>query len=198
MAWAETLLVGAGLGLSLAVPPGPVMTQMAVDVSRGRAMRGLLVGLGASTADLAFFLLVWVAADRLQPAPAVLAALGVVGLCLMDALAVAAFRSARLGPSLEPPRLSGFAAGFVLAASSPINLAWWSSAGVAYVSAYGALLGVGFFAAILAWVVASVGLFVLGNRHVPGFRVAVAYLGAGLLACFGFLLAYRSLVLIWG
>lgn len=198
MALAETLLIGAGLGLSLAVPPGPVLTKMALEVARGHPWRGVRVGLGASTADFTFFLGFWLLADRLRPSDPLLGILGLGGLALMDWLAFNAFRAARLP---EPPpagRLDGFAAGYLLAATSPINIAWWLGAGLVYLDQYGPLLGLGFFAAILAWIVVCVLLFTLGNRHIPGFRRGVGYAGAILLGVFGFVLAFRSIGLLVG
>lgn len=195
---AETLLVGAGLGLSLAVPPGPVLTKMALEVARGHPWRGVRVGLGASTADLSFFLGFWLLADRLRPADWLLGLLGLGGLALMDWLAFHAFRAARLPEPPAPRRLDGFAAGYLLAATSPINIAWWLGAGLVYLDQYGALLGVGFFGAIFLWVFICVLLFMLAQRHVPGFRRGVGYAGAGLLTLFGAILAYRSLGLLWG
>lgn len=197
MALLETLLVGAGLGLSLAVPPGPVLTKMALEVSRGAPWRGLRVGFGASTADLTFFFAFWLLADRLRPSDAFLGALGLGGLVLMDWLAFGAYRSARLPSPPAPGRLDGFAAGYLLAATSPINLAWWLGAGLVYIDQYGPLLGVGFFAAIVVWIFVCVLLFMLGERHIPGFRRGVGYAGAALLGLFGLVLAYRSLELLF-
>src|SRR5687767_7419173 len=51
---AEAVAVGAGLGFSLAAPPGPVMAKMAFETARGRWQQGGLVGLGAMTADATY------------------------------------------------------------------------------------------------------------------------------------------------
>ncbi len=152
-----------------------------------------MVGLGATSADAAFFLLVYLGLLAVLPDPRVFALLALSGVALMDFFAWHAWRAARRPLDPSPGTLEGWPAGFVIAITSPFNLAWWLTAGSTYVHDHGLALAGGFFAAILAWVVLSVVLFRFGAARVARFETYVAYVSAGLLAAFGLLLAYEGL-----
>jgi len=189
----EALAVGAGLGFSLAAPPGPVMAKMALDTAQGRWRQGALVGLGATTADATYFLLVVGGVLRFLPDRRVLAVFAFAGVALMLYFAVSAWRAARR--PLEPPRsrLGGWPAGYVLAITSPFNLAWWLTSGAPLLAQYGPRLGIGFFTALLATVALSIYVFHLGSRKVARFEVYVSYASALLLAAFAVLLFVTAL-----
>src|SRR5262245_37454254 len=99
MSWIESFLVGAGLGLSLAAPPGPIFAKCAYEASPGRPLPGFLVGLGATTADLTFFALVAFGLLQTQPPDFVLGLLGIGGVIIMDFFAYSAWKSAKRPPS---------------------------------------------------------------------------------------------------
>lgn len=196
MALLEALLVGAGLGLSLAAPPGPVMAKMAFETARGRWMRGLLVGLGATSADATYFFLVQFGVLRLSPQDRILGVLALGGLVLMDFFALQAWRAARAPLIPQGGGLSGFAGGYLIAFTSPFNVAWWITSGVPFVALYGPLLAVGFFTAIVGWVILSTALFQYGMRKIERFERYVSYASAILLAGFGVLLGVHGLQLL--
>lgn len=198
MSWTEAFLVGAGLGISLAAPPGPIFAKVAFEVSRGRHMTGLLVGLGATCADMMFFGLVALGLFQATPPDWILGALGIGGVVLMDFFAFAAWKSARVPPAPQEKGISGWVGGFVLAVTSPFNWSWWLLSGVPFVARYGLTLGLGFFLAILSWVVLVVALFIWASQKVERFEVYVSYASAVMLSGFGLFLAYSSMGLLVG
>jgi threonine/homoserine/homoserine lactone efflux protein len=192
-AW-EALLVGFGLGVSLAAPPGPVMAKMAHETARGRWPQGLLVGLGATSADAVYFVAVAFGLLNVLPDARILGLLALLGVALMLYFAHGAWRTARR-PLAPPPRLrvNGWPAGFLLALTSPFNVAWWVTSGAPYLHEYGPGLGAGFFTALLATVLASVWVFHQGARRIRRFESVVSYASAVLLAGFAVLLAWKGI-----
>lgn len=193
MTFLEAVAVGFGLGLSLAAPPGPVLAKVAHDTAQGRWRQGLLVGLGATSADALFFLLVYAGLLQVLPDRRLLALLALVGVGIMNYFAHQAWRSARQPLSVPPKALDGWVGGFLLAGTSPFNWAWWVTAGATYVLLYGLPLAFGFFTAILLWVLLSVALFAYGTAKIRRFETYVAYASALLLVAFGIFLAYHGL-----
>jgi threonine/homoserine/homoserine lactone efflux protein len=194
---AAPFLAGLALGVSLAAPPGPVTALMAQEVARRGASAGARVGLGATTADGCFFLLALAGAIAvLASQPVVLGALSLAGMALLLFYARSAWRSAR--QPLQVPRAgpAGFRTGFLAAATSPFNLAWWVGPGSVLIASAGLLLAAGLFAGILAWIA----LFALGlerlGRRVPRFQEAVAYASAAVLAAFAAWIAWRGAQLL--
>jgi threonine/homoserine/homoserine lactone efflux protein len=194
----EAVAVGAGLGFSLAAPPGPVMAKMAFETARGRPRQGLLVGLGATTADATYFLLVVFGLLSILPSRRTLAVFAFFGVGLMLYFAAGAWRAAQRPLATPPSRLNGFPAGFVLAVTSPFNVAWWVTSGAPLLELYGPRLGLGFFAALLSTVALSVYVFHLGSRRIARFEAYVSYASALLLAAFAVLLLVTGLRFLRG
>lgn len=193
MTWAESFLVGAGLGISLAAPPGPIFAKVAYEVSRGRPFTGFLVGAGATVADMTLFALVVFGLLNVSPPAKVLGVLGLGGVVIMNFFAYSAWKSATVPPAPQEKGLSGFAGGYLLALTSPFNWSWWVLSGVPFVAIYGATLGLGFFLAIISWVILVVGIFVWASQRVARFEMYVSYASAVMLFGFGLWLAYKSL-----
>lgn len=192
----ESLLVGAGLAISLAAPPGPVMAKMAFEVARRRTWTGILVGLGASSADMTYFALVHFGILGANPDPRLLGALALCGVALMDYFAYQAWRAARSPLPIATKGASGFAGGYLIALTSPFNLLWWVSAGAPFIAVYGPQLIIGFAVALVSWVILTAAVFHYAARRVPRFEMYVSYASAGLLVLFGALLAFRGLLLL--
>ncbi|MCA1813891.1 MAG: LysE family translocator [Halobacteriales archaeon] len=192
-----TFAAGVLLGVSLAAPPGPVTALMASEVLQRGPRRGLLVGLGASTADFGFFLLAFLGAIAVLPTlPALLGAVSLLGAALLAWYAWGAWRAARQ-PAREGgvPR-AGFAQGFLAAATSPFNLAWWIGPGSVLIAQAGLAIVAGMFAGILGWVVVfTVGLAALGRR-VRRLQEGVAYASAAILVGFAAWVAWRGMELL--
>jgi threonine/homoserine/homoserine lactone efflux protein len=190
-------LGGALLGVSLAAPPGPVLALMAREVGARGPWASMKVGLGATTADMVFAVLavagaVAVVAER----PLLLAVLSVVGAALLAYYAwgaVHAGRAARAGALAEDGGSPAtYTMGFLAAATSPFNLAWWIGPGTALLANEGPLLAAGMFVGILGFLSFFVTLVDRLGRRVRRFQEGAAYVSAVILAVFALLVAWRA------
>lgn len=188
----EAFGIGLALGFSLAAPPGPIIAQMAVDTARGDSWRGFRVGLGATVADGTFFVLTYLGLLQVLPGDPVLAGLSLLGAGLMTYFAYGAWKTARR-PLAPPPRiLKGFPSGYLLAALSPFNIAWWLTAGATFLALHGATLAGGFLLAILGIVAGYSLLFHFGTRRIKRMETYVSYASAALLLGFAGFLVHHA------
>lgn len=190
------LLAGIALGVSLAAPPGPVTALMANEVARRGARAGIWVGLGATTADLGFFVLALLGAVALlRDRPLLLGAMSLVGAALLLWFARGAWRAAR-APAEAGEARATFRSGFLAAATSPFNLAWWLGTGSPLFANAGAGLGVGMFLGIVAWVLLFTHAVAALGHRVRRFQEGVAYASAAVLAAFAAWIAWTGLGLL--
>jgi threonine/homoserine/homoserine lactone efflux protein len=147
---AASALTGVALGLSLAAPPGPMNAIIAEEsVLRGWGS-GFRAGLGAMTADAAFFVLALLGVVAVvQNAPTARGVLFGLGGFLMLYFAYGAASDARAtfggtastdgGAATDEEGTSeertdadskGFRKAFALALTNPYQILWWLTAGV--------------------------------------------------------------------
>ncbi len=203
------LLLGFGFGLSLAMPPGPILAYAAERGIRGGYWPAIFVGLGATTADATLCaLMAFGVLGLLQGRTTLLDVLTIGGAFLMLFFAYSAWRSgerARVAsrtstalPDLEGPstaRIAGrstFVAGYVLAVTSPYNFAWWAGVGTGLFDDFGLSVFVGFFSAIVTWVFVFAAIVVWARTRVKGVLVIVSFASAVLLAGFAVWLLARG------
>lgn len=198
---AHPVLLGVALGLSLAVPPGPIMALAADRAVHRGYWPGVSVCLGAIGGDALLALLMAFGVVQLLAAVPVFAALLTLGGAgLMAFFAWGAWRTARRPPELGAHversgligRVPGWAAGFVLAVTSPFNFGWWIGTGTSLFRDYGPTIFVGFFAALFGWVFLFIALLVWTHRRVKGLVRVVSYASAVLLALFALLLLWTG------
>jgi len=208
---------GVVFGLALAAPPGPMNAVIAEEsVVRGwRA--GFEAGLGAATADVAFFVLAWFGAVAVvDREPTIRAAMVGVGGVLMLYFAYGAARDAVSRSTFvsvgdEPGTSKGFRKAFALALTNPYQIVFWltigvgllqpgtldvlahapyvgeSMGGVLVVTTGSPALLIGFFAGIGCWIVGFPAALVGAGRRLDAFAPTVAALSAVVLAGFGLL-----------
>jgi threonine/homoserine/homoserine lactone efflux protein len=141
-----TLLLGGVFGLALAAPPGPMNAVIAQEsVLRGwRA--GASAGMGAFTADAAFFVLAAVGVvEFVETEPTLKAGMVAAGGVLMLYFAFGAFTEAREGaafgidsaatdadddPTGADGNERGFTKAFALAITNPYQIVFWLTVGV--------------------------------------------------------------------
>jgi len=146
IALVATLLIGAVFGLALAAPPGPMNAVIAQEsVLRGwRA--GASAGMGAFTADAAFFVLAAVGVvEFVETAPTLKAGMVAAGGVLMLYFAYGALAEAREGAAFgvdpeatgvddDPTGVDddkrGFTKAFALAITNPYQIVFWLTVGV--------------------------------------------------------------------
>lgn len=88
--------------------------------------------------------------------------------------------------------------GFVAAATSPFNLAWWVGPGSVLIASVGLLLVVGMFTGILAWVGLMPWLVAHAGRRVRSLQKVVSIVSAAVLLVFAVVVAVDGIGLLRG
>lgn len=127
-------VVGAGFGLALAVPPGPMNAIIADETIRRGVLAGIGAGVGAMAADVVFFLLATVGFGQvILDRPSLRVALILAGGLLMIGFGVSSLRALLEG--IEGFRETGtsgrgFVKTFLLGLTNPYQLAFWLTVGI--------------------------------------------------------------------
>ncbi len=210
-----TLLAGVVFGLALAAPPGPMNAVIAEEsVVRGWGA-GFRAGLGAATADAAFFVLSLVGViafvERFPTVRGLMVGIGGLLMLYFAYGAATEVRGSFLGSEAGDPAAdggtTGFRKAFVLALTNPYQILFWLTVGVGLlepgtvdvfaVAGVGAFTGslvietgspaliIGLFAGIGAWITGFPGTLVAADRRVDKFAPVVAAASALVLAGFG-------------
>ncbi len=189
---ATDLVIGAALGVSLAMPPGPMNAWIAAVAARSYRA-GVLTGLGAMTADAILGALVF-ALDRSVDLSAAVRLIYLPGAAVMLFLGVRLLRRPASAPPSPPPG-GAYARAVLLGLSNPFQVLWWLTAGVAFAYLGGAVLFVGLFGAIALWVVGFPAAIQAGARRWPSFENAVRLASGAVLVGFA---AYFVLLFVLG
>ncbi len=190
----QVFLSGAILGISIAAPPGPVNAAAAYQVTKSW-LAGWLTLLGATTADVVFFLLTYFGLTALIASGEARDLLFVVGGGFMLYLAFSTLRRAK-----EPPRTGPvgggrfpYLLGLTIGLTSPFQMAWWIAVGVGMISSFGLSIVLGFFAGILAWTLSFSALLRKGVMRYRAIYPVLVY-GSGLiLLVFGAWFLYTAI-----
>ena len=139
----STLAIGAVFGLALAAPPGPMNAVIAEESVLRGWVAGVLAGLGAMTADGAFFVLAYLGVVGIvERQPTLRAAMVGVGGAIMLYFAYGAVRGARSfvtgeveaggsgDAATDAAGRRGFAKALVLALTNPYQILFWLTVGV--------------------------------------------------------------------
>jgi threonine/homoserine/homoserine lactone efflux protein len=183
-------LAGLALGLSLAIPPGPVNALIAREASQRGAASALRAGLAAPIVDTLYMAAVLLGLPYLVDVEPYLPALALLGAVLMGYLAWATTRPPRPGAMPRPRAV--FAAVFVLSLANPLQVGWWLTAGTALLREQGPWGMAGFFTAIFGWVVLFAEGMARGARRWEGLEPLVAVLSADLLLAFALVLLAQA------
>jgi|WetSurMetagenome_2_1015567.scaffolds.fasta_scaffold76279_2 threonine/homoserine/homoserine lactone efflux protein len=177
-----SLMAGIILGLTLAVPPGPVNALIAAESARRSWISGILADLGSMTADLTFLILTVVGVTVLLTgslARNIISALG--GLILLY-FAIDTLKSYR-GMTQESGDAGAgnpYVKGLVMGLTNPLGILWWVTAGAAFIALFNVLGVIGFMLGLLLWG-CCFSVFV----HYTGEKVKAVYpvvvIGSGLI-----------------
>ncbi|MHB8584351.1 MAG: LysE family translocator [Thermoplasmatota archaeon] len=187
-----SFFLGALLGFSIAVPPGPVLALMAGDAARGRPGRAILTGLGATSGDALWALAAAIGfVTVLSSRPWALGILGIAGAGLLFWMAFAAIRAAR--SDFHERTGGGYGVGIGTVLTSPFNLAWWVGTGPFLYGTLGLIAVIGFFLAIVSFVFIFTYSMAWVGRRVEDVALWVSCVSAVLLTAFGLLILYVSM-----
>ena len=180
-----SIILGAGLGLSLAIPPGPVNALIVREASRHGALGGIRAGLPAPTLDTVYMLLIVFGLPQvlnLEPAKPWLAGIGALLMLYL------AWDTARVRVHAAKPPPAHPLALWAVTLSNPFQYAWWLSAGATFLGEQGVWGAVGFVVAVFGWVVVFSNLVAHGAQRWSWFTPAMTLLSADLLLVFAVLL----------
>lgn len=196
---AAAILRGILLGLGAAVPIGPVNVQIARRTLRDGFARGVALGAGAVTVDVAYAVLSTLGCRTIADRPAVVISLTLAGVLLLGYLGVqsliAARRTRRADPldgSANADTTAGgaYVTGLLMTLLNPLTLGFWfvavpAAAGVSGEAAAARLpmTCVGVFIGTAAWVLFFAGCLSLAgrNRHRGGLLATADVVGGGVL-----------------
>jgi threonine/homoserine/homoserine lactone efflux protein len=189
--WGE-LAFGALLGLSLAVPPGPLNALIAERATRSY-LAGSLTGLGAMSADLILGAVVY-SLHTILDLGSDLRWVYLGGSLVLLLLAVQLLRrpSHALADSPSPSHhiyLQALGA----AISNPFQILWWLTAGLAFAYLGGLALLSGLFLSVLAWSLGFPWLVSLGSSRWPRFARGTRAAAVTLLFAFAAYFVYLAL-----
>jgi threonine/homoserine/homoserine lactone efflux protein len=192
----HAFLAGSLLGLSLAAPPGPVMTVMANASMRGRLKESLKMAFGSIAGDITWLTLAILGAVTfLKSYPRVVGLMGMAGAVLLVWMAWSTWRNARAGlhRSSTPGSLK---LGYFTVLTSPVSFAWWLANGILLYTTWGWPGIVGMFTALIVYSVAFSYMFNwLGMKAASAIQW-VAYSSVGVLAGFSLYVGWISLHLL--
>ncbi len=154
MSYLYSLLTGILIGLSLAVPPGPVNAVIAAESVKKSYVNGIKVGLGALTADATFLVIALIGVAVLFNNDTVKMVVSLVGGLILAYMALGILRDFRK-PIKEGGKediknyyLTGVAIGF----TNPAAILWWITAGAALIASTDISGILGFFIGVILWV----------------------------------------------
>ncbi len=141
-------LIGLLLGVSLAAPPGPVTAVLVNRASRS-SMAGIMVGMGAMTADFTLMIITFTL-RRLLPLDSYETYFYLAGAIFFAILSLLIL----LGNEKEEEHVrGGYPTGLFMGLVNPFQIGWWLTAGIAFVQKFGYYPFYFLFAGIVAWVV---------------------------------------------
>ncbi|HSB80908.1 MAG TPA: LysE family translocator [Candidatus Methylomirabilis sp.] len=197
----EVILSGWLMGVAIALPVGPVITELIRRGLRGGFLQGWLVGLGAAASHVILVSLTLVGVVAFLDRPIWHTLLGGAGTLVLGFLGVDALRASTSPPGPGDGGQGGhpFLAGFSIGISNPITLLWFLTVGGALITAHGGgetgrlavLFGVSFIFGVLSWDTVVAGLAGYGRRWMGPRTLKALNVTAGLVF-FGF-----ALRLLW-
>jgi L-lysine exporter family protein LysE/ArgO len=197
----QVFIAGSALGLSLAMPPGPINALMATESAQGRAMRGFVVGLGAMTADTIFLVVSYTVGSLVSIEGPIRGALYLISAGILAYLAYMIYGSrkkatgaAASGKRIHLPYIMGLTIGL----TNPLQIAWWLSVGLSLIVSIGPVIIAGFFAGIVLWIVAFPLIIRWASGRVLHLYAAVIYISVALLIIFAVWFGYNAMIILTG
>jgi threonine/homoserine/homoserine lactone efflux protein len=188
----SSIIAGILLGLSLGVPPGPVNAAIAAASARRSYLDGIKIGLGAMTCDFTYLILTVIGVAVLLTGSLARSAISVVGGLILLYFAWSTLKSYKASPETSGNEKAGspYLTGLALAATNPMGIVWWVTAGAAFVAMFNVLGVAGFMLGLFAWV-GSFAIFVHYAGKKFNFVYPIIIIGSGLMMmAFGLMLLY--------
>ena len=185
------LVSGWLLGLAIALPVGPLITELIRRGLAGGFFQAWQVGLGAAVSHVILVTLTLLGVVALLDRPFWHVLLGVAGVLILGWLGLQAIRAGAAEPMKEAgaPRGHPFAAGFAIGIGNPITLLWFLTAGGALIMGTGAqrtaglavAFGASFVLGVLCWDTVMSALSGCGRRWMGRRTLRILNVIAGLV-----------------
>ena len=194
------LAAGILIGLSLAVPPGPVNAVIAAESVKRSYVNGIKVGLGAMTADGTFLVITLIGVAVLFNNSPVKIVVSLVGGLILASMAVGILRDFRkpirtvAREGVKSYYLTGLAIGF----TNPAAILWWITTGAALIASTNAAGIVGFFVGIASWVTAFAATLHFAQSKARWIYPIAMLASGGVLLIFSVYLLYGGVQLLIG
>jgi threonine/homoserine/homoserine lactone efflux protein len=192
-----SLVAGILIGLSLAVPPGPMNAIIASESVKRSYVNGIKLGMGAMTADAIFLAITLIGVTVLFTGDAVKLIVSIAGGIILAYIAVMTIKSFNrpLTESDKETMRSPYLTGLVIGITNPSQILWWITAGAALIANFNALGIVGFFIGIIIWVTSFSASLHYAKKKARWLYPAVTLVSGVVLLCFSLLLMYNAYVL---
>ncbi len=187
----EVVVSGWMIGVAIALPVGPVITEIIRRGLRDGFLAAWQVGLGAAASHAILVALTLLGVVTLLDRPIWHAVLGGAGILVLGYLGVDALRASTLPPLANGPVAAGhpFVVGFGIGIANPITLLWFLTVGGAMIAAHsgggmGRLavgFGVSFVIGVLCWDTVVAGLAGYGRRWMGARTLKALNVTAGLV-----------------
>lgn len=191
----EVVVSGWLIGVAIALPVGPVITEIIRRGLRAGFLPAWQVGLGAAASHAIFVALTLLGVVALLDRPTWHWLLGGAGILVLGYLGVDALRMIRLPSALpatnpEPARLGHpFLVGFGIGIANPITVLWFLTVGGALIAAHGGgrsgplavAFGASFVVGVLCWDTVVAGLAGYGRRWLGQRALRTINLVAGVI-----------------
>ncbi|MGC9135664.1 LysE family translocator [Caldivirga sp.] len=188
-------LLGLALGLSLAVPPGPMNALIAAEALK-TPLHGTAVGAGAMSADATLMVLTYFLYRLVKPyVPYVY----FIGGGVMIYLAVLMLRSSNITTSVHGlgSVIRNYTKGYAMGITNPYQIGWWLSAGLTLISIMGLFSIAGLFTGILMWIVTYPLAVYTGKKYLGGkYEVIVRVISGIAIMGFAVYFIYVGLTLL--
>jgi len=170
----EVLISGWLIGVAIALPVGPVITELIRRGLSGGFLQGWLVGLGAAASHAILVTLTLLGVVTFLDRPLLHVLLGLGGVVVLGYLGLDAFRAGATPPHVEAATPSGnpFLAGFGIGIANPITLLWFLTVGGGLIVSQGGgrtaglavAFGASFVVGVLCWDTVVAALAGAGRR----------------------------------
>ena len=187
----EVIISGWLIGIAIALPVGPVITELIRRGLAGGFLQGWLVGLGAAVSHAVLVALTLLGVVTLLDRPLCHIVLGAGGVLVLGSLGLDAFRAGAAPPAPQPTPPTGhpFVAGFSIGIANPITLLWFLTVGGGLIVAQGGgrtaglavAFGASFVIGVLCWDTVVATLAGYGRRWMGGRTLRALNLIAGMI-----------------
>lgn len=191
-----SLMAGIAIGLSLAVPPGPMNAIIAAESVKKSYISGIKVGLGAMTADAIFLVITLIGVSVLFTGDAMRMVVSITGSVILAYMGIMTLKGYN-----EPLKESEgvmkrhYLVGLTMGLMNPMQVIWWMTAGAALITNFNEMGVIGFFLGITIWVCSlSIALHYARTR-IQGLYPVITLASGLCMVAFSIILLYNAAVI---